>query len=115
SKDSADSQPQKPQPEFVEVYRPKRWVPFLFVVSLLAVGAGGVLFILWASRLFTDPTAALTFIMGSIISLFLLLSTVATTCIYWGQRNIMLQQRTAMGQEQARMEWQAELAKIQTG
>jgi len=128
SKDSADSQPQKSQPEFVEVYRPKRWVPVLFVASLLTVGAGGVLFILWASKLFTDPTAALTFIMGSIISLFLLLSTVATTCIYWGQRNIMLQQWKAMneniaktdviiskmGQHQAVMEWQAEIAEIQT-
>ena len=124
-----DSQPHKSNSQFVEVYRPKRWVPVLFVISLLVVGAGGVLFIIWASRLFTDPTAALTFIMGSIISLFILLSTVATTCIYWGQRNIMLQQWRAMNESivrtdkiiskmaghQAAMELQAGIAEIQTG
>jgi hypothetical protein len=115
SKDSADNQPQKADTQSVHVYRPKRWVPIVFLSALLAVGAVGVWFILWASRAFTDPTAALTFIMGSIISLFLLLSTVATTCIYWGQRNIMLQQWKAMGQQQAAMEWQAGIAEIQTG
>ena len=92
SEANTNTQTQKTGPQSVEIYRPKRWVPVVFVLGLLTVGAAGAWFILWASRAFTDPTAALTFIMGSIISLFLLLSTVATTCIYWGQRNIMLKQ-----------------------
>jgi hypothetical protein len=93
---NTDSQPQKPQPQSVEVYRPKRWVLFVSVFTLLGVGVVGIWFIIWASKAFTQPTAALTFIMGSAISLFLLLSTIATTCIYWGQRNIMLRQWKAM-------------------
>jgi hypothetical protein len=109
-KTDANGQPQKSHSEFVEIYCPKRWMPVLFVVGLLTVGAVGVWFILWASQLFTDPTAALTFIMGSIISLFLLLSTIATTCIYWGQRNIMLQQWRAMRAQLSAMEQQAEYA-----
>jgi len=128
-KTDTNTQPQESHSESVEVYRPKRWVPIIFVSALLAVGVVGVWFILWGSRAFTDPAARLTFIMGSIISLCLLLSTLATTCIYWGQRNIMLQQWKAMneniartdviiskmGQQQAAMEWQAGIAEIQTG
>lgn len=113
SEANTNTQPQKTQPQSVEVYRPKRWVPVVFVISLLAIGAIGVWFIIWASKAFTEPTAALTFIMGSIISLFLLLSAIATTCIYWGQRNIMLQQWRAMRAQLIAVEHQTDWIQVQ--
>src|ERR1700754_2474103 len=79
-----------PQPP--EIYSPRPWVMPVIAGTLVAAGGGGLAWFIYLSRAIADVAAAYSFVAQNTLSLFVFLAVVAQAFIYWGQRNLMLQQ-----------------------
>jgi hypothetical protein len=84
------------KPPLPTLYQPRLWPAIITTAALVFVGGGGVGVLMWASAVFTDTAAAVSFVAQNVLSLFVLLAVVVQGCIYWSQRGLMKRQWEAM-------------------
>jgi len=82
----------QPDPQPPEIYRPRPWAMPVTAGVLTAVGGGGLGWFIYLSRAIADVGTAYSFVAQNTLSLFIFLAVVAQALIYWGHRNLMLQQ-----------------------
>lgn len=92
----ADSGHSQPQPEPLQVYKPRLWLGVLVTSSLAAAGIGGFAWLYWSSLAFSEVTDGLKFLTEGSIALALLIVAAAQACVYWSQRGIMRAQSQTM-------------------
>lgn len=115
SSNSAGVETRKPDEQLSPVHVSRPWLPIIVTTSLVGVGVGGATFFVWASQAFSDVTAAVTFITGNTINLFILLAIAAQACIYWSQRSLMNKQWQVMQEQSTAMQKQLAVIERQEG
>ncbi len=86
----------KPEPESLQVYKPRRWLAIATTSSLALTGAGGFAWLYWTSLAFSDVIDGLKFLTEGSIALALLLVAIVQACVYWSQRGLMAAQWNTM-------------------
>jgi hypothetical protein len=113
SPDNSNTLQRKQNEQPSVVYAPRTWPTVAVALSLVAVGSIGVSLLINFSRAITDTATAYSFIAQNTLSLFVFLAVVAQACIYWGQRNLMLQQWRAMQAQLSAAHQQTDFVRIQ--